>query len=432
MMQKIKKLVPLLICLLTLTACGYTAEEKLKMSNYKRIGEKNAISYIKEKYDFTPSVVSSQCATYNSSPVLDFSPGPTGYVYVKLSDKKRDKEFWVYTTGQESNSQECWDNYQHEEIEAAIEQQVEALLGVDTEHIDLAYGRFDDIGRTAKSDAELGKKYGLLRDYYDGTNLAEVLSNAEANKLLACMVDEDYIPDLLGRTPGELLEAGTYEGSLEKEDELVQIFGENMEYLFVNLKDAEAYESTHQEGCVSTVIKHPLNSTMEDYYFYIKDQYYIEFSPREKSIFTEYEKYEVKQFADFYYITRGGTYCNFIDAEAETDPAGEWNGYGFINAKRVYNAYRVDTDAERVYLYIPVSALAVEDVTEEMLRKSDIRIANQFYRESEDSIAHSAFITDLIGSQNAKTEKYLTATLRKSNLDNDVIFTVMVDEYNQD
>ena len=41
--------------------------------------------------------------------------------------KKTDEEFWVYTMGKESSLEDCYDNYQHEEIDTAIEEQLESL-----------------------------------------------------------------------------------------------------------------------------------------------------------------------------------------------------------------------------------------------------------------------------------------------------------------
>lgn len=41
--------------------------------------------------------------------------------------KKTEEEFWVYATGKESSLEDCYDNYQHDEIDTVIEEQLERL-----------------------------------------------------------------------------------------------------------------------------------------------------------------------------------------------------------------------------------------------------------------------------------------------------------------
>ena len=40
------------------------------------------------------------------------------------------------------------------------------------------------------------------------------------------------------------------------------------------------------------------------------------------------------------------------------DDAAEWNGHGFINAKQIFDAYALDTDSDKVYIYVPVDKLS--------------------------------------------------------------------------
>ena len=261
----------LFIQLLLLPACAYTEEEKRMMEQYEKIGRKNAITYIEEKYGFTPSVEGLKCETVAIALALDPSPAPTGYVYVEMYDKKSNIHFWVYATGEEEGTQECWDNYQHGDIEKTVEYQLEALLGTDTEHIDLTYGKFGDEERTVKDTSDVDREFGLLHDYFDGTNLAEILSSEEYNNISVCMVENNHIPDLLGYPLGEMNEEGIYEGTISNNNEVRNIFGENVKCLFVNYNDAQAYTIAHEEYCVASVTSYDFNIDMDNMCFYIKD-----------------------------------------------------------------------------------------------------------------------------------------------------------------
>ena len=64
---------------------GYTREEKKAMKRYEKQGRENAKNYIKEKYGFDAAIKKLTCETYNSGPVPDFSPSPTGNVFVKMN-----------------------------------------------------------------------------------------------------------------------------------------------------------------------------------------------------------------------------------------------------------------------------------------------------------------------------------------------------------
>ena len=118
----------MLTCSLSLSACAHYTEEELQlMEEYEKTGEENAIAYIEEKYDFTPTVLDVDCVTMGHEFDIDFTPPPTGDVFVKMQDDKSEEEFWVYVTGKEPSLEDCYDNYQHEEIDTAIEEQLESL-----------------------------------------------------------------------------------------------------------------------------------------------------------------------------------------------------------------------------------------------------------------------------------------------------------------
>ena len=80
----------------------------------------------------------------------------------------------------------------------------------------------------------------------------------------------------------------------------------------------------------------------------------------------------------------GGTYCNFTKVENEMDSASTWNGRGFLQAKKVYGEYAVDSDADKLYIYIPSSTIEGIERLETMVDRSNISLAVQKYFEKEE------------------------------------------------
>ena len=288
--------------LLSLSGCGYTIEEKRLMKEYEKTGKENAITYIEGKYGFTPVVDGVECFTMGIEFKIDFTPPPTGDVFVKMKNEEKNLEFWVYTTGEESNQEKCWDNYQHKEIDEAIENQLKTLLGVDIKHLGIAYGMFNSEGISVDGNISMYKKYGLVHDYFDGDNLAEVLNHTEGNKILACIIAEKHIPDLMDCSIGEFIERGIYEGDVAEGEKLIQVIGENTNCMIVNYKDQESCNLAHQQKEISHDIHYPdFKGCVDDLYFFMKDHYYLIGKHRSKNLHYEYAKYEVKQYDNLYY-----------------------------------------------------------------------------------------------------------------------------------
>lgn len=110
-----KKIVLSLICgsliIGLVTGCG--DKEKTQI---EKIGSSNAVSYIEEKYGFTPEVISIEAQTKNSDPIPS-TKEYNGYVDVKL--KYNDKNFVVNIYGR-NESKNGVDNYQQEEIISSL------------------------------------------------------------------------------------------------------------------------------------------------------------------------------------------------------------------------------------------------------------------------------------------------------------------------
>ncbi len=420
----------LFVLLSVLSACGYTAEEQREIKQYRKTAEQNAVSYIEEKYGFTSEVLGSECEVIKVEFSLNIAPEPTGDVYVELYDEEKDKSFWVYTTGKEV-SRECWDNYQYEEIEAAVEKQMDVLLGIEAKHTGLEYGKFCEDGKRVQEVEGGSRRYGLVQDFFDGNNLAQVLGNADYNKMVVCIVNEKKIPDLLECTIGEMTEAGVYEGTLTEVNPIVHCFGNNVNCLFINYRNIQAYEHVHKDGCEAYFPYYNLSDSVENRCFYVKEQYNVSSLRDGEEIHTEYGEYILKQFDNFYYVPVGGTYCEFINAEDDMVNASVWNGSGFRNAQKIYDAYRIDSDAKHVYLFIPIEALESGAVSESTIEDDVVRIVRQHYYNDKEkgwvfgkSTCSTYFTGDAYTSEG---RGYLTTDIYLHDFYKDIIFSVLLE-----
>ena len=160
-MKKIIGLISLILIFFCLTGCGYTKEEKDTIEQYKTQAEENAINYIKEKYNISSEVISSEVELEDTEPIPNITPAPTGNVYVKM--KSNSKEFYVYITGKES-SIIGKDNYQYNEIVNDLLNLIQKDTNIAPYNYQVIYGFEDSF-----------KYPGLIDIYYDGTNLYNVI-----------------------------------------------------------------------------------------------------------------------------------------------------------------------------------------------------------------------------------------------------------------
>ena len=87
----------LILIMAVLTGCGYTQEEKAEIKRYEKQGRENAENYIKAKYGIDAKVRELNCEKYNSGPVPDFFPSPTGNVFIRMNYQGED--FSVFISG---------------------------------------------------------------------------------------------------------------------------------------------------------------------------------------------------------------------------------------------------------------------------------------------------------------------------------------------
>lgn len=316
--KKIIGYISLAFLMITLAGCGYTKEEKVDMKRYEAQGRENAKDYIKEKYGIDAKIKEVACEKYNSGPIPDFSPSPTGNVFVRMSDQGED--FSVFISG-ESRNTDGVDNYQYQEIAGAFTQKLEENSGLSAESVFICYGEF----QTVKDE-----KNGMIRDFYDGGNLAEILQNGSARAVVS------YINRPVEQIPVSEITRKTGVGTI----------------LFADYESQEAYQSVRHP--YYNLAGWPIENGIEDQLYQMNG--YLVVSAGEDHVM----KCEKKIQDDIILITENPEEQVKLE-KTVLDPPENWNGNGFIDAKRVADAYAVETDAKIIYVYFPVEKLQTKD-----------------------------------------------------------------------
>lgn len=358
----------LMMVLILLTACGYSGEEKQDMKQYEKQGKKNAKEYIEEKYGFEARITDVECDKVNPAPVPDLWPGPNGNV--KVTMEYEDKEFYVYIAGDEETA-EGVDNYQMDEILEDFEEALEDVSGLNAKDTALFYGEF-------LSEEEAPDGNGMVNTYYDGENLDEILKE-DNFRLFGAYIDEEL--SAMADVPEE--------------------FGEGC-YLFVSYNSKEDYKKCKDCGYYN-LLGTPIQGDVNKNQLFIREYYALEYEEE------EYKVNEVFGYDGFYYTVEDGRAVYF--EEAQIDSADNWNGKGFLGAEQAMEAYLIDTDAEKLVLYIPVDKIDGDD-------RKGCGIALQSVKDGETK--YSRALTFDTGNG-----EYLVATIYPDEYE-DLIFTVLI------
>lgn len=309
-----------MMVLVVFTGCGYTEEEKAQMQEYESQASENAIQYIAEKYGFQAKVLETSCETVESFGVPDFSPSATGDVLVRM--EHNGEEFLVMISGEEATT-DGMDNYQLEHVQLALADQTRVLTGFSAKEILVIYGNYYET-RMDLNDS------GMVRTYYDGNNLSEVLSEGDC-QIVFSFVDVDL----------SMIDAG----------EVKEAFG-NSECLFVSYRSEEDFENAGRRRF--NMGGAPLAYDIEDKALYIGEYRVIGGSEE------EYVVYELREQDGIYYVPQDRD-AQVILTETTLDDVSNWNGRGFLDAKQVLDtAYAITSESNAIYFFIPVDLL--EDV----------------------------------------------------------------------
>ena len=322
-MRKITCYLLFILIMVTVTGCGYTREEKKEMKRYEKQGCENAKNYIKEKYGFDAEIKDLTCEKSNSGAVPDFSPSPTGNVFVKM--KYHGEEFYVVISGETKNTNGI-DNYQLPEITTALKQELYEIMGVHAEGVYVSYGASND------------EKNGMIHAVYDGENLAEILQDESPKVAVSCVdypINQISVSEVSRKTGVDTM-------------------------LLVDYESQKAYQSVRQP--YYNLDGWPIETDIEDQLYQVNG--YRVVSAGEDN----YMKCEKKIHDDIILITEKPE--ERVDLEKTVlDSQDNWNGNGFIDAKQVADAYAVETDSEKIYVYFPVGKLHTKDVDSAQLVK---------------------------------------------------------------
>jgi len=225
---------------------------------------------------------------------------------------------------------------------------------------------------------EAAEGNGMVNTYYDGSNLDEIFEEGNF-RLFGAYIDED----------------------LSAMSEVGEEFGDGC-YLFVSYNSKEDYKKC-KESSYYNLLGTPIQGNVDRNQLFIREYYALEHDEE------EYVVNEVFEYDGFYYTIEGGSEVSF--EEAEIDDADNWNGKGFLGAKQAMEAYRIDTDAEKMVLYIPIDFLDGDG-------EHGRGIALQSTEDGE--VKYSRALTFDTGEG-----EYLVATIYPDNYE-DLIFTVLI------
>ena len=184
MKNKIKYLIIVLAIMVVVTSCGYTNEDKKHMAELESQAQKNALNYIKEKYNFDAKINSVKLEYPKAGVVPNFFPPPTGFAIVSL--EYQNKNFEVYITGEEA-SIDGKDNYEMTEIINDTIEYINNTTGLKPHRYAIYYGNYNDIN----------KHNGLISEIYNPQELEKIILNNNFNIVLEYINEKDleYIKD---------------------------------------------------------------------------------------------------------------------------------------------------------------------------------------------------------------------------------------------
>lgn len=291
-MKHIKKflaLACLLIMALPLAGCGYTAQEKAEIAKIEKLGAKNAVSFIKQKYGIDAKATDSFALKTDPSPIPDFTPPPSGEARVKMEYNGR--QFMVYISGREESLNGA-DDYQYPEIMHMLSEYFRKDLGISVSEIHVSYG----------NDFRVREKINNIQELFTPSNHVSILA---------------------------VLAKDAIEGEV-KEPEC-----ENIKALLIKCNDSDI-----KDDLVENINYHDLAYGIQSYYPGI--DYYF------RLLDNGWEYHDIVK-GD---IDKGISYCYdsqgvenlIIEPSMDRYDASSWNGRGFLKAKRLSDFYSISFD----------------------------------------------------------------------------------------
>ena len=292
-----------------LCACGDSAEQKRLNEQHIANAKKNAQNYIIEKYGFTPEIKDAVL----EREYLWIGSSPLTTVFVRM--EYEGKSFGVYIDGGTANT-DGYDNYQAEEIQEALRAECEAMLpGVrhifmDSNEVDTAYDSIED------------ECINMHHQYFDGTNVAEILS-AAPSKFRVCYVNADF-------------------SAIPADCPLNAYCNDNY--------GSFTLISYRSEGDLQIGLKHgsePFHSPV-----YADACYFV------SSEGTQLQEYEIGTYDDFYYYVEDGKPSDVTFRKTTPDAPDNWSGSDQYEIFIASDAYAVSTKNDcTIQIYYPTNLI---------------------------------------------------------------------------
>ena len=319
-MKKNKIIAFLLTCSLLLSGCD-SKEQKAENEKNLRQAEKNAVTYIEEKYGFTPEIIESELERYGGM----FGSIPESTVMVRMS--YNNKEFSVYIDGETKNTDGA-DNYQQEEIISALTQKLSTVAenysGItanDFKSIDINGGKVKSFRPVVEWNCE-----NLYSEYFDGENFAEVFGDE------TCYITADYIE-------------ADFENLQEKDFDFL-LSNERVRLYLISYRTEEDY------------LNRPDYGEFNDFTGIKKHAILIEESLVFEKDGAEHNEYVLGKHDNFYYYVFDNTPDTVSFSSTQMPDASEYDGNGIIDGEFVTSAYSINSSVnERIYIYYPLSEL---------------------------------------------------------------------------
>lgn len=305
----------ILSTIVLISGCGYSNEEKKYMKELEKKASENAINYIQEKYGFSASIISTKVEKVDTDSVPDFSPDPTGNIFVYLS--YNDKKFEVYISGKEETV-DGMDNYQYDEILNDTIKYVNEKTNLVPYKSLIYYGYYyDDRNHN-----------GLIKEFYTKSNLEQIIDNNHF-KILVEYINSSNL---------EYLKSNEVFNSLKKTKIILVNFNSKEDY---DIADTRGYNLTgtyHDDDFIQNAL-------------YIESAYAIDYGE------TYYYDLDVKDFNGLYFYENEKELYNPVEiSNSNISNVSNWIGKGvFENVKQVSNAYLLNNiDGKIVYIYFPI------------------------------------------------------------------------------
>jgi len=318
-LKSVKLTALLLCCSLLFSACD-SKEQKAENEKNIRQAEKNAVTYIEEKYGFTPEIIESELERYGSL----FGSIPESTVMVRMS--YNNKEFSVYIDGETENTDGA-DNYQQEEIISALTEKLsekaENAKGIvgEIRSINIDGGKANSFRPIVEWNCE-----NLYSEYFNGENFAEVFGDE------ICCVTADYIE-------------ADFKNLQENDFDFLLSNGCVRLYL-ISYRSEKDYE------------ERPDYSVFTDFTGIKRHAIQIEESLVFEKGEAEHNEYVLGKHDNFYYYVSDNAPDTVSFTPAEMPDASEFDGNGIIDGQFVTPAYSISSSVnERIYIYYPLSEL---------------------------------------------------------------------------